>query len=157
MSNFDMKIHDHQIHFSQDATYEDFIGQFQSNCSKILCIINGTHLRFYERNSIFPSNLHFDHKIKKNKFTEYHFRDSGNNTRYCIFGKDSVKVFCPSWEDSDDRQKGSDVQKDTKRPSILQPVKSNKDKFPSIVIMDGDKKIPFPDYNYPLEIRIHKS
>lgn len=93
---FDIKIPEgHNVQFNQEATYENFIGQFQQYCSKLLCIIDGTSLRYYDKTSSLPTSVRFDYKQRRGNMTEYYFRDINDDTLYCVFGREAAAVFYP--------------------------------------------------------------
>lgn len=90
------------INFEQDLSFENFIGQFQVFCpTKLLCIVDGTSLRFYDRPGTIPVNIRFDYKQRRGKFIEYYFRDIENDSLYCVFGREAAKIFYPRIDDVD--------------------------------------------------------
>lgn len=100
--SFDIKIPEgHMVQFNQEATFENFIGQFQQLCSKLLCVIDGTQLRYYDNANALPTNIRFDYKQRRGKITEYYFRDIGNDTLYCVFGRESAKIIFPRIDEVD--------------------------------------------------------
>ena len=95
-SAFDIKIPEgHNIQFEQEATFENFIGQFQRDCPKLICVINGTNLRYYDKSTQLPNNIRFDYKQRKGTLTEYYFRDINDDTLYCVFGREAATIFYP--------------------------------------------------------------
>jgi hypothetical protein len=89
------------IDFDQDDTFENFIGQFQPVCSKLICIIDGTILRYYDKPGSIPKNIRFDYKQHKRKITEYYFRDIGTDSLYCVFGRPAALIFYPRLDEVD--------------------------------------------------------
>lgn len=99
---FDIKVPEgHMVQFEQEATFENFIGQFQLFCPKLLCVVDGTSLRYYDKPGTLPTNIRFDYKQRRNKLTEYYFRDIDNDSLYCVFGRDAAKIFYPRIDDVD--------------------------------------------------------
>lgn len=134
--SFDIKIPEGcSIQFSQEATYENFIGQFQQYCSKILCVIDGTNFHFYDKKtSPPPSNIRFDYKQIRGTITEYYFRDIDTDTLYCVFGREAATIFYPRMNivdpiiipESNITLALAEVNKsppNKKRPPLIQPVK----------------------------------
>lgn len=92
------------IQINQDVTFENFIGQFQTYCSQLLCVINGTSLRYYNKNNIpneIPTNIRFDYKQRREKVSEYYFRDIDDDTLYCVFGREAALIFYPQLDNVD--------------------------------------------------------
>jgi len=101
-SSFDVKImKDFIVRFEQDATFENFIGQFQLICPKLLCIVDGTSLRYYDKPGTLPTNIRFDYKQRRGKLIEYYFRDIANDSLYCVFGREAAQIFYPRINDVD--------------------------------------------------------
>jgi hypothetical protein len=97
-----MKIPDGQmIQFGQEATFENFISQFQLFSTKLLCVIDGTCLRYYDNKGALPTNIRFDYKQRRGKLTEYYFRDIGSDTLYCVFGREAAKIMYPRIDEVD--------------------------------------------------------
>jgi hypothetical protein len=100
--SFGIKISpDDTVKFEQEATFENFIGQFQLFCSKLLCVVDGTYLRYYNKRNELPTNIRFDYKQRRGKLTEYYFRDINTDTLYCVFGRDCAKIFYPRIDEVD--------------------------------------------------------
>lgn len=100
--SFDIKIPEGQtIQFSREATFENFIGQFQQFCPKLLCVIDGTYFHYYDNTTALPNNIRFDYKQRRGKLTEYYFRDIGNDTLYCVFGREAAKIIFPRIDEVD--------------------------------------------------------
>lgn len=94
--SFELKIPgDNSVKFYQEETFENFIGQFQRFCPKLICIVNGTILRYYDRTSSLPNNIRFDYKQRRGTVTEYYFRDNNDDTLYCVFGREAASIFYP--------------------------------------------------------------
>lgn len=89
------------VQSNQEATFENFIGQFQPYCPKLLCIIDGTTLHYYDKNGKFPTNIRFDYKQRRGILTEYYFRNIGDDTLYCVFGRESASRFYPRIDEVD--------------------------------------------------------
>lgn len=83
------------IILSQDSTLENLAGQMQKNSDKLLCVINGKILRFYEKTHHFPSTT-FSRKHDVNDSIEYYFIDSINH--YCVFGDEMAQIFNPNYK-----------------------------------------------------------
>ena len=99
---FDIKIPEgHLVKFEQDSTFENFIGQFQAFCPKLLCVIDGSCLRYYDKQGAIPKNIRFDYKQRRGKSIEYYFRDIGNESLYCVFGREAAKIFYPRIDEVD--------------------------------------------------------
>lgn len=100
--SFDIKIPEgHNVRFEQEATFENFIGQFQQNCPKLICVINGTNLRYYDKTTPLPNNIRFDYKQRRGSLTEYYFRDIDDDTLYCMFGREAATIFYPRIDEID--------------------------------------------------------
>jgi hypothetical protein len=92
--SFDIKIPDgHTVQFTKESTFENFIGQFQPYCPKILCVIDGTNLVYYDKTGSLPDNIRFDYKQRRGILTEYYFRNIIDDTRYCVFGREAASIF----------------------------------------------------------------
>jgi hypothetical protein len=129
--SFDMKLVDRVV-FQQEDTFESFVGQFQIHTNKIICVVNGTHLKHYTPDSIPVLQLVFDHKQTKGKITEYHFRNLNGNTRYCFFSREAAKLFYPRLDQVD---------------TIPNTIKTNFVKLQQpkeVVIIDRGKRLVFP-------------
>ncbi|CAH6421705.1 Hypothetical protein HVR_LOCUS1345 [uncultured virus] len=93
-SPFDIKIPEgRMVRFEQEATFENFVGQFQLFCPKLLCVVDGTILRYYDKPGTLPTNIRFDYKQRRGPLTEYYFRDIETDTLYCVFGREAAKIF----------------------------------------------------------------
>ena len=95
MSIFNLKCKNIDIKFEQGSTYENFIGQFQKNCPKILCVVDGTKLNIYDKKDIGNKNIKFDYVKQVNNIQEYYFRDINDDTLYCVFGEDAASYLYP--------------------------------------------------------------
>jgi hypothetical protein len=119
--SFDIKIPEGtKISLEQDETFEDFIGQFQSFCPKLICIINNKTLRYFDNSKPPPSNVRFDYKQRCGKITEYHFKGINDDTKYCVFGRAAAKIFFPRLEEVD-RSSGNDSDLIAKDTSEISP------------------------------------
>jgi len=99
---FDIKIPEgHVVQFEQESTFENFIGQFQLFCPKLLCVVDGSCLRYYDKPGTIPTNIRFDYKQRRGKLTEYYFRDIGNDSLYCVFSREAAKIFYPRIDEVD--------------------------------------------------------
>ena len=183
--SFDLKISkEHNVEFTQEATFENFAGQFQPYCTKLLCVIDGTSLRYYDTTGPLPINLRFDYKQRRGTLTEYYFRSIDTDTLYCVFGREMARIFYPRIDEVDPVYEPSlkserEIQV-TKRPPIIQPIKpqsiplfretildSNQIKIitqskvnptpvpKNITIIDKGVKLTFPNPNYPVEVRTY--
>lgn len=90
-------LNNEDIILSQDSTLENLAGQMQKNTDKLLCVINGKNLRFYEKNHHFQPTT-FARKHDVNDVTEYYFLDSVNH--YCVFGEEMAQIFNPNFKAS---------------------------------------------------------
>jgi hypothetical protein len=100
--SFNIKIPDgHMVQFDQEATFENFIGQFQPYCPKLLCVVDGTILHYYDKTGGLPTNIRFDYKQRRGLLTEYYFRNIGNDTLYCVFGREAATIFYPRIDEVD--------------------------------------------------------
>lgn len=151
----------YRIELNQEATFENFIGQFQQYCPKILCIVDGTSLRYYDKTDNLPPNIKFDYKQIRGGITEYYFRDIYNNSSYCVFGRDSARMLYPNIDTVDPNI-------ENKRPAIIQSLKPSlpmfreskitskpKDSSNNIIIIDRGVKHIFSNPNYPVEIKTY--
>jgi len=99
---FSITIPDGQIiQFTKEATFENFIGQFQPFCPKLLCVVDGTSLQYYDKKAALPTNIRFDYKQRRGLLTEYYFRNIGDDTLYCVFGREAAKLFYPRIDEVD--------------------------------------------------------
>ena len=90
-----------KVSIIQNSSLELFMCQFQISCEKLLCIVNGTSIRYYDVNDILPKNIRFDYKLRRCKLTEYYFKDINDGTRYCVFGRVAAKIFYPYIDEAD--------------------------------------------------------
>jgi hypothetical protein len=155
--SFNMILND-KIIFNQDSTFENFIGQFQTSCSKILCIENGSYLKFYDKNSPIPMNIRFDYKQSRSNLTEYYFRDIQTNDQYCVFGRECAKLFFPRIDEVDPIQPNVQPiiksEKISKQPEVTKPKRPiiTKHTNKGITIIDQGKTLTFLDIDYPIEV-----
>ena len=144
---------------NQDMSIYDFIGQFQLSSSKLLCIINGTTLHYYEDHQI-PTDICFSNKDGN----KYYFIDNIN--MYCIFGEEAAKRFYPSIENeliTDDKSSKSIKFKPLNMPrlsdkqtiAINNPIiKISTEQEPDkIIITDKGREFIFPNCKPILEIQ----
>ena len=89
------------IQFNQGDTFENSIGQFQPISSNLLCVIDGTMLHYYDKNGPFPTNIRFDYKQRRGILSEYYFRNIGDDTLYCVFGRELASRFYPRIDEVD--------------------------------------------------------
>jgi len=72
-------------------SFDSMVGQMQKISSKILSVVDGTHLRIYEVTAEFPS-LRFDYRIVEDDLISYSFRDD-EDSLHTFFGHDvAIKV-----------------------------------------------------------------
>lgn len=88
------------VEFGQSVTFENFVGQFQKICPRILYVVDGVSLRHYDptdptANQSIPKNIRFEYKQSHDTFTEYYFRDIYTNQLYCVFNRDIAKTWYP--------------------------------------------------------------
>jgi len=88
------------ITMKQDCSFEDFVAQFQISCSKLLCVVNGKQLRYYDKKPELPMGLKFEYKHRCKDRTAYYFRDATNN-KYCVFGREAAQQFYPRLDEVD--------------------------------------------------------
>lgn len=103
----------------------------------MLCVVDGSTLRYYDNNSVLPTNLRFDFKQQN----EYYFRDINSDISYCVFGRQMAKRLFPRLDEID--------APEVRNLPILQS-------FNKITITDGDTQSSFPNYDFPIEIRTYK-
>lgn len=109
---FDVKMEEEtKIKFCKETTFENFIGQFQLFTTKILCIINGKTLYYYDKSGPFPSNIRFTYKQKHDEIVEYYFRHINNNISYCVFGRENAKIFYPNLDQVDHEEDTTIIKK----------------------------------------------
>ncbi len=143
--------------FRQGYTFENFIGQFQINCPKLLCIINGTNLQFYDKEGQFPNDIIFDRKLQKDNITQYYFKNIDNNIAYCVFGREAATLFyshIDEWN-SNSKLKIFDsilVDKNKSKKIILTKIPKDKN-ISDTIIFDKGIKLLFPNPNYSVEIK----
>ena len=70
-----------QIIVEQNSSFEKLAYQLQQNCDKIIAIINGTRLRYYDSLEDIPKTLQFESKVLE----EYYFKDRKDGHTYCFF------------------------------------------------------------------------
>lgn len=100
--SFDIKLPEGQkVEFNQEATFENFVGQFQPYCAKLLCVVDGTSLHYYDKTGSVPTNIRFDYKQRRGSLTEYYFRDIETDTLYCVFGREYARIFYPRLDEID--------------------------------------------------------
>lgn len=134
----------HAIKILQDIPLSNLVGQLQSYSPKLLCVINGNILHYYDKSSTMPNNLRFERKQRHDDITEYYFRDIDDGTRYCVFGRDSAKHFFPRIDEVDPILKTQkQINYHTKK--YIPP----SDKI--VTINDNGNKICFTVPNYPVE------
>lgn len=176
--SFDMRIpNDKMIRFDQNESCENFIGQFQPFCSKLLCIINGTYLHYYDNASSLPANIRFDYKQQRSNLTEYYFRQCDDNTQYCVFGREAATIFYSNIDNVDPKDINEPLHKSiqfnkssTRRLPIVQVLdtpkmqlfhKNNSNNPPinpkNTIIIDDGVELAFIDINYPIKIITHHS
>jgi len=168
--SFDLKNSEfHSLKITQEASFENFVSQFQPYSPKLLCVIDGTILHYYDKSGPFPSNLRFDYKQRRSILTEYYFRDIHTDILYCVFGYDSAKLFYPRLDSVDS---SSSIIKfpslltpsplltaPTTKSHILPPLKIPlfRELIPHlksspIIIIDNNVKLTFLNPNYPVEV-----
>jgi hypothetical protein len=154
---------DFKINIDQDITFENFVSQFQQFSDKILCIVNGTTLHFYDKNTVMP-NVRYEYKQRRGSLIEYYFRDMINNNLYCVFGRDNAVLFYPNINQIEQITSVAvhQPQPKIKNPPIISnktlPIISNKDQpiisnKNTIVIYYKGKKLTFTDFDYENEIK----
>lgn len=133
---YDLKLpNDKSIRFEQGFTFENFISQFQSTALKLLCIVDGTELRFYDKPESLPKNIRFDYKQTRNNITEYYFRDIYTETLYCVFGKEAASIFYPRLNEKKELRRN-------KTPDY-------------VTIIDNGHTLTFEEYNLPVNVMSH--
>lgn len=120
------------VEFGQEVTFENFIGQFQPYCGKLLCVVDGTILHYYDKKGPLPTNLRFDYKQRRRTLTEYYFRSIDTDTLYCVFGREAARSFYPRIDDVDPEgsheisskiSSSTNPAKKLARPPIMQVIK----------------------------------
>lgn len=156
-----------KVEFRQDATFENFVSQFQPFCDKLLCVVDGTSLRYYDKMGPLPNNLRFDYKQRRGSYTEYYFRDIDDQTLYCVFGRDSARVLYHRIDQIDPVDK--ETPEAPKKKPIIQAIKpsmplfrekaiNNKEtvqRANQVIIVDKGVKFTFSDPNFPVEVRTY--
>jgi hypothetical protein len=133
-----------EIKFTEEDTFENFISQFQKQISdKILCIINGTSLIFYNKKGPYPKNIRYDYKQKRNGISEYYFRDISDDNLYCIFGRENAILLYPQIDISDPDGSNEIQKKSSKRLN-------------EITIVDKGVKMSFENVDYPVEVKTYE-
>lgn len=149
---FDLKLAEGKlIHFEHDTTFENFVGQFQSSCPKLLCVVDGAILRYYEKHGDIPTKIRFDYKQTKNGITEYYFRDIENDSLYCVFGRNSARVFYPRIDEVDPNH-GEEPK--PRRIEVRNPSQTEIDPL-SITIIDSGMTLKFPNHDYAVKVSSH--
>jgi len=120
----------HIIRFEQESSFENFIGQFQLLCPEaLLCVVDGTCLRYYNKRESLPTNIRYDYKQRRGNLTEYYFRDIGNDSLFCVFGREAAKIFYPRIDEVDPI--------DGRNQSTLCPSDSNNRKNSKSIVGDS--------------------
>lgn len=92
---------EYSVLIKQNQRLEEFVWQFQHICDKILCIVNGTHVRFLDKkNPNVDNHVSFYYKLTHPHTTEYYFRDRYDNV-YCIFGIENAKCISHDIDEND--------------------------------------------------------
>lgn len=130
------------------ATFEQFVSQFQVLCPKLLCVVNGTQLRYYNKRNEFPTTLQFAYKRRREAvMTKYYFRDTLTSDMYCVFGRTLAQIFYPRLNEVDPVEMVT-VPVPAKLP-ILQLIPPD-----LCSITDKGVRHSFPYPNHPVHIRI---
>jgi hypothetical protein len=159
---FDIKLPDGKlVHFDQDVTFENFVGQFQAGCPKLLCVVDGTVLRHYDRHGALPKNIRFDYKQVRNGIVEYYFRDIGTDSLYCVFGRDPARIFYPRIDEVDPEPASEPISTSIANTSVntkvipAVPITVSSTTPLHITIIDSGLTLKFPNPDYTLEVRTH--
>ena len=78
-----------KVSFERNWDLTKFLNQFQLACPKILCVVDGLTLQYYDSVESIPRDLSFNYKRTGNPLTEYYFRDQDGSS-YCIFGRNTA-------------------------------------------------------------------
>lgn len=103
METFDLELPPEEAFLTilQNSTMEALVGQLQSYTDKLLCVIDGTTLHYYQTPGQLPKKIRFEHKQLRNGIMEYYFRDIRNDNLYCVFGREAAKIFFPEIDQKD--------------------------------------------------------
>lgn len=78
-------------------SFDCMVSQMQKISSKILSVVDGTHLRIYDATTEFPS-LRFDYRIVEDDLISYSFRDD-EDSLHTFFGHEMAVKVHPSLAD----------------------------------------------------------
>jgi len=136
------------LNLSNDMTLEDLVKQLQGTSNKLLYVVNGEILKYYEKDKVPPLDVKLDRiKTGKNSLSEYYFRDEKNI--YCVFGRECAELFYPKLIEFDKRSKESKSSEESKNP------KKSREFSEKIMIIDKGDCFKFTYYDYPIEIQKH--
>lgn len=171
--SFDIEIPEgRKVKLTQESTFEHFVAQFQPYTSKLLCVVDGTSLCYYDKSRALPANIRFDYKQRRGSVTEYYFRDIDKNTLYCVFGREAARTIYPRIDHVDPINNSEPPLEPIvpSRPGLADiPInKPGRSKMPlfheshpcettskHIVIIDKGVRLKFPNPDYPVEIRTY--
>lgn len=138
------------VEIENNISFENFVGQFQQGCSKLLCIVDGVHMCYYDKMGEIPNNIKFFKKEKYKSITEYYFKSLDDNTQYCVFGRDAASTFYPAINLVDPLSTtiGSNIF------NISMPLFHEKTQRAQkkITIIDNGIESEFIEYNYAVEV-----
>lgn len=138
------------VKLTEEDTFENFVSQFQQHTEKILCVLNGSSLLFFQKQGPFPSGLRFDYKQKRNGITEYYFRDVQEDNLYCVFTREIAELIYPTLDKYDPPEQKKKLLDSPDLQKKREPRKSQE-----IIIVHKGKEIAFSDIDYPVEIKTH--
>ena len=144
----------HPIKITQDMSFENFDGQFQEVCPKLLCVINGTTLHFHDNMRTIPTKIRFDHKQQRGGIVEYYFRNIEDNTLYCVFGREAATLFFPDINNIDKiADKPPEIKLPISRNPIIQRLNVDNSNLKNVItVIDNSVVLTFPNPNYPVEL-----
>ena len=115
-----------------NMTFQQLVGQLQSESKNLLCVINGQNLFFFKHKQQIPKNIRFDHAQKVRSQIEYYFTDLETRDVYCVFGRKAAELFSPAI-------------KNGHSPSTVETTRKR-------TIIDGETTLTFIDEDLPLEL-----
>ncbi len=119
----------HNLILHDGESINSFIGQLQNYCPKLICLVNGKYLKYYDKKANIPKNIRFEHKKDTGPVVEYYFKDCDDGSIYCVYGIDAAKIFYPQLNEY--------------------PMQNNKS---YITIIDKGVKFLFPNVDHNVEL-----
>lgn len=136
------------VKIEQETTFENFVGQFQAFCPKLLCVVDGTCLRYYDKYTDIPKDIRYDYKQRRENLVEYYFRDIHNDSLYCVFGREAAKIFYPRIDEVDvDKTNGVKIEEEKNGVKIEAKKR--------VTIVDKGIRYVFSNNDYSIEVLTH--